>query len=607
MYINTSRALFTAHLLFLSTTASFTCQPGQSCWPNATEWEAFNQTVSGRLRVTVMLESSCFPNSPDYNNDTCSVVLENWGNGAFREQSYGSMEIAGWEACGTSNCYPGLYPPQGLTCSLGRLSALYVDAETTSDIIATLEFVKKYGIRLVLRNTGHDCLGRSAAANTLALRTFNFKNMEFQSSFTATNCSSSNKQNVGIIGAGVTAEEAVEFFLPHGMMVTTGGCTSVGIAGGFGQGGGHGPLGPTYGLMVDQAVEFDVITTDGVLRTVNQCNDPDLFWAMRGGGGQSYGILINYKFQVHPSTQWATYRLEATVASNSSNVTQNTVLRDVITALSNNQVTWTKNHVSGYDVLTPTSVTFLEILPSAGDALGMLKNLTSEFNAFLTNLPGINITMNTYNLYSDEAGFYAGEADYLDRSSGVGNAVLYPSRLITSDHFDTPSNINSLVISMLQGLESGATVAGPELPALLSIVLLKTSPFNTPDPQNMTSANPTWRDTIWHLISSAGWLPGTPDEYSNQASAAARASLDPIKNILSVQASYLNEADWEESDWQQVYFGQNYNRLAEIKKKYDPDSILNCWKCVNWLGAEDPMFSCYGNSPVPSTPYPFST
>ncbi len=108
------------------------------------------------------------------------------------------------------------------------------------------------------------------------------KKMEFRPSFAAKGCPGSDKKNIGVMGAGVTAEEALAFFGKHNMMVTTGGCHSVGIAGGFGLGGGHGPLAPTYGLMVDQAVEPDVVTTDGVFRTINQCNEPDLFWAMRG-------------------------------------------------------------------------------------------------------------------------------------------------------------------------------------------------------------------------------------------------------------------------------------------------------------------------------------
>lgn len=563
--------------------------------------------MSGRLKATVMFSSPCFPSSPNFDNGTCAVIHQNYYNGTFRQEVYGSLETTQWEACGAVNCYPGIVPPQEDTCSLGRLSALYVDAETTSDIVVTLNFVKMHGIRLVIKNTGHDYLGRSAAANTLALRTYNLKNMEFQPSFTAHLCPASNKQDIGIIGAGVTTEEALAFFSTYGMMVTIGGCSTVGIAGGYGQGGGHGPLAPTHGLMVDQAIEFDVITTDGVLRTINQCNDPDLFWAMRGGGGQSYAILVNYKFQLYPSTQWASYIFEATITSNSSNVTQNAVLRNLLTALANNQTTWTKNHIAGYDFFTPTTVAFLEILPSSSDPLGTLKELTADFNTFLTKLPGLNIITNTYSVFPNAEGFFASLAAFLSQGGGPGYATLAPSRLITSDNFATSPKVDSLVTSILEAMQTVMELAGPNLAAQVGFLMEKTSPFNSPDAAHATSANPAWRDTLWNLVVEAIWLPGTPDSESKQISTAARAALDQIKQTLTVQAAYVNEADPDEPNWQEVFYGaENYNQLVQIKEKWDPDNVLNCWKCIGWLGPQDPMFSCYGDNPIPSSPFPFS-
>ncbi|TFB06091.1 putative FAD-linked oxidoreductase [Trichoderma ghanense] len=586
--------------------SSFICQPGQACWPSLQEWNAFNKTISGRLKVPVMLASPCFASSPNFDANVCANVLDNYSNGTFRESTSGAQQITQWEACGSANCYPGIVPPQAPTCSLGRISPLYVDAETPADITATLAFTKKHGIRIVVKNTGHDYLGRSAAANTLGLRTRNMKNTAFKSSFTAHNCAASNKQNIGIIGAGVNAEESLAFFDKHGMMVTVGGCPTVGIAGGFGQGGGHGPLGPTHGLMVDQAVEFDVVTTDGVFRTINACNEPDLFWAMRGGGGQSYAILVNYKFQLYPQTQWATWRLEATLTPDSSNVTHDTVLRDVLTTLSREQPKWSQNHVAGYDLIAPAGVTFLEILPAAGNPLATLKNLTADFNSFLTRHPGVHIAINSYQVFPSQQAFYTGQADYIARGGTVGASILLPSRLITTDNFETPSKIDALVTGILRAMQIAKEGFGEALASQVAFLLLKTGAPNTADAAQATSVNPAWRKTLWHLVAPAVWLPGTPDKISSGIASAARSALDAIKAPLSVQAAYLNEADPDEPDWQNVFFGKNYDKLLAVKKKWDPDTVLNCKKCVGYLGDKDPMFSCYSANPVPSVPYPFN-
>lgn len=117
--------------------------------------------------------------------------------------------------------------------------------------------------------------------------------MEYHANFTAFQCTSLNGQNIGEIGAGAQVCDIYTYFQKFDMDVTGGNEGSVGLAGEFGQGGGHGVFGSCYGLMGDNAVEFDAVTADGQLRTINQCHDPGLFWAMRGGGGGTFGVLTS--------------------------------------------------------------------------------------------------------------------------------------------------------------------------------------------------------------------------------------------------------------------------------------------------------------------------
>ncbi|PNP56700.1 hypothetical protein THARTR1_03396 [Trichoderma harzianum] len=437
------------------------------------------------------------------------------------------------------------------------------------------------------------------------MRTNSIKNMAFKPEFTAHNCPAANKKNIGIIGAGVNAAQAIGFFSKHGMSVTTGACPSVGIAGGFGLGGGHGPLAPTHGLMVDQAVEFDVVTTDSVFRTINECNEPDLFWAMRGGGGSSFAVLVNYKFQLHPQVRWATWRIEATLSPDSPDITENAVLREILTPVSNEQHTWSKNRVTGYDTVSHTFVSFFQILPDSGDTLAKLKKATANFHSFMTTHPGINVTTDLYQVFDSQPEFYAGEAEGIAAASIVGASILTPSRLITTDNFETPKKIDNLVSAFLGGMEVARKQLGEELAAGVAFFILKTGAINTPDTEKATSVNPAWRKTLWHVIIIASWPPGAPKEVSGKITTAARDALDVIKAPLSVQAAYFNEADVAGPDWKNVYFGEPYEKLLTIKKKWDPDTVLNCVKCIGYLGEQDPMYSCDSKNPIPSVPYPF--
>lgn len=83
------------------------------------------------------------------------------------------------------------------------------------------------------------------------------------------------------VGAGVMGIDAYTFASANGKALTLGASKSVGVGGGYMMGGGHGPLGPTHGLAVDSALQFTIVTVDGVVRLANAQSNSDLFWALR--------------------------------------------------------------------------------------------------------------------------------------------------------------------------------------------------------------------------------------------------------------------------------------------------------------------------------------
>jgi hypothetical protein len=581
---------------------SYDCLPGQSCWPSKAEWDAFNITLSGHLRSTSMLGSPCFPSSPNYNTTTCGIIKTEYNNGDFREQTYGAMAYTEWETCGTANCLPSQLAPQSNMCSLGRMSAYYVDAQGSTDVQATIEFVKTHNIRLSIKNTGHDFLGRSSVANSLALRTANLKTISYEANFTAHNCPTASQENVGIMGAGVIAHDAVTYFLTHDMDVVVGACPSVGIAGGFGQSGGHGLFSPSYGLMVDQAIEYDVITADGHERTINECNDPDLFWAMRGGGGGTYAVLLAYKFKVYPKKAVAMYTFSANISASEtvSNTTQSRILRDTLTALANNQTIWSSSGMAGYDFLYSDSIETHQMLPGNGDVVGRLKNLTAEWASFVTSNPGFEVIQNNYTLFESQQAYEVGTADIIARNNKVGVGALPASRLVPRIQFATENSIDILVSGMLKGMDNARQLN--QTGNRVAFGLYKVTPANTPDNKVATSANPAWRTSLWHVIVDGGWEQGFTTESIDDVQTSVRKGLEGLSEVLHSQASYTNEADYGEENWKSVFFGEHYERLLAIKRRYDPTTLFNCWKCVGWLGAEDQMYSCYGDKPQPSIP-----
>jgi FAD/FMN-containing dehydrogenase len=74
----------------------------------------------------------------------------------------------------------------------------------------------------------------------------------------------------------------------------------VSVAGGWAQGGGHGALSSYYGLGADQVLEYKVVTADGSLVVANKISNPDLFWALRGGGPSTFGVVVEATIKVYP-------------------------------------------------------------------------------------------------------------------------------------------------------------------------------------------------------------------------------------------------------------------------------------------------------------------
>ena len=103
------------------------------------------------------------------------------------------------------------------------------------------------------------------------------------------------------IGAGVQAFEAYEAADKLDSSIVGGECLTVGLAGGYTQGGGHSALSSKHGLAADQTLEFEVISGSGELIRASPLENPDLYWALSGGGGGTYGVVYSMTLKVHPN------------------------------------------------------------------------------------------------------------------------------------------------------------------------------------------------------------------------------------------------------------------------------------------------------------------
>jgi hypothetical protein len=202
------------------------CFPGDGCWPKKADWDAFNATLGGKLIATKPIASACHvdPFAP-YDAQACADLQAVWDFPATHYKTSSSV-MAPFFA--NQSCDPFL--PKDAQCVIGTYVQYAVNAASATDYLSTIAFTKQNNLRLVIRNTGHDYLGKSTGAGAVAIWTHNLKDiqvLDYQSPFYTGKALK--------MGAGVQAFEAQAAAHAQGLVVVGGNCESVGIAGGYTQ------------------------------------------------------------------------------------------------------------------------------------------------------------------------------------------------------------------------------------------------------------------------------------------------------------------------------------------------------------------------------------
>lgn len=146
-----------------------------------------------------------------------------------------------------------------IPCGQGDLPVYGVAVESADDISKTIQFACSNNLRLVIKNTGHDYLGRSTARGALSIWTHKMQNITFSDDFKL----DGGNQFVGTavtISAGVQLSQLYYAVAQVNQSVVIGMAHSVGAAGGYIQGGGHSPMANLFGQSTDNAVEYQVVT-----------------------------------------------------------------------------------------------------------------------------------------------------------------------------------------------------------------------------------------------------------------------------------------------------------------------------------------------------------
>ncbi|MEE8308365.1 MAG: FAD-binding oxidoreductase, partial [Gammaproteobacteria bacterium] len=165
--------------------------------------------------------------------------------------------------------------------------ALIARCLNNEDVSNAVTFARERNLLVAVRGGGHSWPGKSICNDGLMIDLSRL-----------TQVSVNTETQRALVGGGALLGHLDQATLPHGLVTTAGVVSHTGV-GGFTLGGGFGRLNRKYGLAVDNLRSAEIITADGQIRVVSAYENADLFWAIRGGGG-NFGVVTKFEFQLHP-------------------------------------------------------------------------------------------------------------------------------------------------------------------------------------------------------------------------------------------------------------------------------------------------------------------
>ncbi|HEY8238712.1 MAG TPA: FAD-binding oxidoreductase [Candidatus Limnocylindrales bacterium] len=169
--------------------------------------------------------------------------------------------------------------------NIDRHPAAIVRVANVDDVKAVVALAGATGVELAIRSGGHSAKGDSTTEGGIVLDLRDLRKIDIDP-----------VARTAWAETGLTANEVTKAAAEHGLAIGFGDTGSVGI-GGITTGGGIGYLVRKYGLTIDNLLAADVVTADGELRRADQITNPDLFWAIRGGGG-NFGVVTRFQYRL---------------------------------------------------------------------------------------------------------------------------------------------------------------------------------------------------------------------------------------------------------------------------------------------------------------------
>ena len=548
-------------------------RPSDAGWPSEEAWHSLGNAVGDRL---IKLDDPLAACRENPNSPACQALFKEIRNPYFISEDPALTETSGWLDAWTS-----------------RQSTYAVKVRTTDDVVAAVNFARENNLRLVVKGGGHSYQGTSDSADSLMIWTREMNAITMHDAFVPRGCDATHAPQ-----PAVTVETGARWYSIYeevttrgGRYVQGGGCATVGVAG-FIHGGGFGSFSKKFGLGAAALLQAEIVTADGGVLLVNACNHPELFWAVKGGGGGSFGVLSKLTLRTRelPTTFGGVYvRIKAT-----SDAAFRDLLSRVMHLYSERlfNPTWGEEIAFGADNTIAVSMRFQGLEQFEAEAIWR------PFMAALADAPKDFIVEAPLEVIVMPARHYW-DAEYFLKH--------FPTHVVRDDRPDAPSTnvfssgdaaqVGIFVYGYTSGWLPASLLTAEGLPKLVDALFAATrnylvtfhfnkglagAPKEEIEAARDTAMNPAVLDAFALFIIAGGGPPAfagiaghEPDlAVARNDARAIKTATEALLKVAPAVGSYLAEADYFDPNWKQSYWGPNFDRLATVKKRYDPDGLF---------------------------------
>jgi FAD/FMN-containing dehydrogenase len=414
---------------------------------------------------------------------------------------------------------------------VAKAPALVLQPTSADDVSAAVGFARDHGLMLSVKGGGHNMAGTSIAKRGLTLDMSRMRAVTVDAD-----------ARLAQVGPGCLLRDVDRATQPHGLATVLGSFNSeVGVAG-LTLGGGLGYLTRRFGWTVDNLEEVQIVTADGQIRTAGRDENTDLFWALRGGGG-NFGVVTRFTYRLHevgPTVTgglvvWSADRIDDVLAT--YRVLTESAPRELTAAVT---------------VRLAPPAPFLPEKWHGRLIIGLLVcHSGADVEADLTGVRALGEPI--ADLVSEKS--YADQQSMLDAMEPKGNHYYWKTEYLAELSNEFLASFRDSALKVTSPLSE-------------SIVVHLAGELNDRADDDGAVGN---RDARYMSAFAGQW---PPDATGDRHVAWVREAWNSIQPF-STGGNYLNfqTADEEEERVRATY-GTNFDRLVDVKERYDPENLL---------------------------------